>query len=429
MNLIHYFRQHEPQVFRYWDALTADQQNQLENQLQRIDLSILDKQKQLIKAPYKGFSGSYEPFEDFAFSGNAANRSIGEKLIKKGQAGCLLLAGGQGTRLGHRGPKGTYPISVVQNKSLFQLCAEKVQAASRWADHPLQLAIMTSSDNDEETRAFFHQHRFFGLGPDQVSFFVQESLPFLDAKGKLFLQTPWQIAEGANGNGNSLLKFSQSGLLKKWVDLGIETITIIPIDNPLADPFDAELIGYHAQQNVEVALKCTEKLHPEEKVGVLVKQEGHCAVIEYSEMKESEKNDRKKNGKLKHCCANLGLFCLSLSFIQKIVRENASLPLHKAWKSAQFIDNQDVSKTSSKPIAWKFETFIFDWLAYTKKVAALIAPREECFAPLKNFSGSDSPETVRHALLQRDRTILQKLTGRPAPETAFELPAEFYYKP
>ncbi len=172
-------------------------------------------------------------------------------------------------------------------------------------------------------------------------------------------------------------------------------MTIIPVDNPLADPFDAELIGYHAQQKVEITLKCTEKTDPEEKVGVVVRQEGRCAVVEYSEMSGQEKNARRKDGRLKHCCANLSLFCLSLGFIQRIVNEGLSIPLHKAWKAAQFVDEHSNTYSSSQPAAWKFETFIFDWLFHSKKVAALICPREECFAPLKNLKGPDSPETVR----------------------------------
>ena len=427
MSPLDYFRQHEPQIFRFWKKLTADQQRALEAQLKEIQVDTLKQQKKLLQEAGLHDSGSIDPFDDFAFSGHPGNISIGQKLIRQGQIGCLLLAGGQGTRLQHPGPKGTYPISAVKHKTLFQLCAEKVQAASTWAGRPLQLAIMTSPDNDAETCAFFRQHAFFGLLPSQVSFFMQGSLPLLDAQGNMFLKTPSQIAAGADGNGNSLLCFAQSGLLEKWLSQGIKTMTIILVDNPLADPFDAELIGFHDQQRAEITLKCTEKTEPGEKVGVVVRQKERCTVVEYSEMPESEKNERRSNGKLKHCCANLSLFCLSLSFIQRIVSEGRSLPLHKAWKAAQFIDDKGVTHFPSQPMAWKFETFIFDWLWHAAKVSALIYPREECFAPLKNLSGHDSPETVRSALLQRDRAVLQVLTGQPSPEFPFELPAEFYY--
>lgn len=427
MPAIDYFRKHAPQLFRFWGSLTADQQKAFETQLKQINLETLLEQQHLVQNPPVLDSTPLESFDDFAFSGNQDNRSIGQDLILKGKAGCLLLAGGQGTRLQHAGPKGTYPISVVNHKSLFQLCAEKIGAASAWARRPLQLAIMTSPDNDEETRSFFQEHHFFGLLPSQVAFFVQGSLPFLDAQGKLFLKTPSQIASGADGNGNSILAFAHSGLLKKWLDQGIEVMTIIPVDNPLADPFDAELIGFHTQEKVEITLKCTEKTDPEEKVGVVVRQEGRCAVVEYSEMSGQEKNARRKDDRLKHCCANLSLFCLSLGFIQRIANEGLSIPLHKAWKAAQFVNEHGNTYSSSQPAAFKFETFIFDWLLHSKKVAALICPREVCFAPLKNLKGPDSPETVRLALQQRDRALFQAVTGHPPPEGPFELPPEFYY--
>lgn len=427
MSSLDHFKHHEKQIFHTWEKLTAVQREALVDQLKRINVETLKKQKSLLQKPFLPDSYSFEPFDAFAFSGHEDNRAIGQTLIRNGQVGCLLLAGGQGTRLQHNGPKGTYPISPVYNKSLFQLCAEKIRATSNWAKRPLQIAIMTSPDNDEETKMFFQTHDYFGLKASQVNFFIQGSLPLLDAHGKLFLKTTYQIASGADGNGNSLLNFAQSGLLKQWLELGITVMTIIPVDNPLADPFDAELIGYHAQEKVEITLKCTEKTQPEEKVGVLVKQNARCTVVEYSEMPDSEKNARRTDGKLKHCCANLSLFCLSVSFIQRMLKEGNALPLHKAWKSAQGLDNNGMPRFSSEPIAWKFETFIFDWLLHAKDVAALLYPREECFAPLKNLAGPDSPETVRRALQQRDRSLLHALTGLPPPDFPFELSSEFYY--
>jgi UDP-N-acetylglucosamine/UDP-N-acetylgalactosamine diphosphorylase len=340
-------------------------------------------------------------------------------MLRSCKVGCLLLAGGQGTRLNHPGPKGTFPISPCKHKSLFQLCAEKVRAASSCAGLPLPLAIMTSPENDMETQHYFQSHAFFGLKEEQVSFFTQGTLPLLDSNGRLFLKTPYEVATGPDGNGNSFLSFAKSGLLEKWKNLEISTITVIPIDNPLADPFDAELIGSHSQRHNNITLKCTEKTDPEEKVGVIVKQDNRCKVIEYSEIPEKKKWAQRSDGKLKHCCANLSLFCFSLQFIDQMIRQNISLPLHKAWKAAHYVNHQGSS--------WKFETFIFDWLLYTDRVSALLYHRETCFAPLKNAEGTDSPETVRRALQNRDRAILQSLTGLPPPSFPFELSAEFYY--
>lgn len=422
-----HFWQQEPQLFQFWTTLTPNQKKALTHQIGHIRLDILKQQKQLIHESSINPINSFEPFDDFAFSGNLDLQEKGQQLIEQGRLGCLLLAGGQGTRLGHSGPKGTYPISIIKNKTLFQLCAEKIKAASLKAKCPLQLAIMTSPDNDEETRSFFQTHDFFGLDASQVSFFIQETLPCLNSKGHLFLQSTYKLAEGSNGNGHCLLSFAKSEIFTHWKRKGIEYMHVILVDNPLADPFDAELLGFHAAQKGDITLKCTEKIKSEEKVGLLVKQDEHCRVVEYSEMSVKEKEAKRPDGRLKHCCANLSLFCFSFSFIEEIIANHHILPLHKAWKAAAYVDEKGETHFPAQPNAWKFETFIFDWLIYAKKVSALIYPREECFAPLKNAKGADSPETVREAIQQRDKRIIQKITGLKAPDFPFELTAEFYY--
>lgn len=424
---LEYFKQHEPQLFRFWPQLTIEQQKVLENQLQSIDLSILEKQKQLIANPLSHAVRSFESFDDFAFSGNEEDRLNGQRLIEEGRVGCLILAGGQGTRLRYSGPKGTYPISVVKQKTLFQLCTEKVAAASRLAGRLLNLAIMTSPENEEETRLFFQSHAYFGLSSSQVFFFVQSSLPFLDAQGHLFLKSPYQLSTGADGNGCSLTCFVQSGIWEEWRRQGVEYLNLILVDNPLADPFDAELVGFLARQEGEVVIKCTEKKEEKEKVGLLVKQDERCKIVEYSEMEEKEKTARRPDGRLKHCCANLSLFCFSMPFIRRLADLHLPLPLHQAWKGGAYVDEEGNIRFSSEPFAWKFETFIFDWLHYAENVSALLYLREECFAPLKNWEGADSPEKVKAALQKRDRQVLESLTGLPAPSCPFELAADFYY--
>ena len=144
-------------------------------------------------------------------------------------------------------------------------------------------------------------------------------------------------------------------------------------------------------------------------------------------MSEDEKNKRRKDGRLKHCCGNMSLFCFSLSFIERMVSTEQTLPLHKAWKRAQYVDDKGLPHLSSEPIAWKFETFIFDWLKHTKKIAALLYPREQCFAPLKNLKGNNSPDSVRKALLEMDKKTIQKLNELPPPNFPFELAADFHY--
>lgn len=403
----------QEQLLAYWDTLNRGDQHHLLEQIYQLDLPTFKRQQAVLAQPKGSFN--IEPFDDVSRSGNAEDAKVGKRLITQGAVGCLLVAGGQGTRLNFNGPKGLFPISPVTHKTLFQLFAERTAAASRKANRLLPLAIMTSPLNDQVIREYFVQHHFFGLEPTQLSFFTQGMLPFLNLEGDLFLEDPCSIAYGPDGNGNALHSFVKKGIWEQWHRLGVQIVNFVLIDNPLADPFDAELIGFHAKQKDAITIKCVTRRDAEEKVGLLVKKEGKTSVIEYSELAEAERTATKSSGALKHQCANISLFCFDMPFIKRVANEQ--LPLHCALKPT----NQ------SKEKAWKFETFIFDLLPYTDQVHALLYPREECFAPLKNRSGEDSPVTVQKALQEEARRIYSKVTGTPAPEAPFELPTELYY--
>lgn len=396
------------------------------NEFQSIDSELLQQQRDLLlQEPTR--TGSLTPFSQFTEIGNDEHIKRGKKLIREGKVGCLLLAGGQGSRLRFSGPKGCYPISVIKNKTLFQLCAEKVLAAGKQAGRPLYLAIMTSHQNHKEVIDFFKTNSYFGLSSDQISFFPQSDLPLLTPEGKLFLESPDQISKGPDGNGRCLEHLYKSGIWSKWKASGVSYINMVLIDNPLADPFDAELIGFADQRGVDVAIKCTEKRSADEKVGVLIMEDNKCRVIEYSEMPDSAKKATTESGKLLHRCANLSLFCFSMDFAKNIATSDEPLPLHKAWKAVPYMDENGNTVTPTEPNAWKFEAFIFDVLARTEKVAALLYPRDVCFAPLKNASGADSPQSVRDALQNYERKVIEEITGLQAPEVAFELDQQFYY--
>ncbi|MBA2368379.1 MAG: UTP--glucose-1-phosphate uridylyltransferase [Candidatus Protochlamydia sp.] len=414
------------QLIKIWPELRSEEKLSILNQLGQLNLSILYQQKELLKEKPL-LEDAIEPFTNFAYAGSLEDQERGKRLVREGKMGCLLLAGGQGTRLKFSQPKGCYPVSVIKEKSLFQLLAEKVKSAGEQAGHPLNLAIMTSPENDQVTKEYFLEHAFFGLSSSQISFFTQSTLPLLDAEGHLFLESRSKIAEGPSGNGNALHDFFNSGLWGKWAQSGIEYVNMVLVDNPLADPFDFELLGYHVRSDSDITLKCTEKIMPEEKVGVVVKKDGRCQIIEYTELTEEKKTARQPNGSLTFCCANLSLFCFSMNFVKKTALSPVPLPLHKAWKAAKFLSQDGTSVLSEAPKAWKFERYIFDVLNYTDKVGALLYPRGRVFAPLKNAENSDTLETVRQALQQREKEILESITTLKAPKTPFELSAEFYY--
>ena len=401
-----------------WDELTVPQRTKLLDEIASIDLPLLKEQQAFIYSSKSPSFTSFSPLNDadYSLSGSMEDKKRGLELLSKGKVGCLLIAGGQGTRLGFNGPKGAYPVSNICHKSLFQLFAEKTDAASRYVGFKLPLAIMTSPLNDEETKRFFEQNTYFGI-ENQLSFFTQNTLPFLDANANLFLEKCDTVAHGPDGNGEALHRFYQSPIWKKWQEIGITRVLFVLVDNALADPFDAELVGFHERTSVDVTIKSTRRKIKSEKVGVLVKENNKIVVKEYFELNTQEKDATLQNGELKHSLANLSLFCFSMDFIEKV--SQSRMPLHKDLKSAQ------VSSETIK--AWKFEKFIFDVLPDAKSCKVLVFPREECFSPLKNPTGDNSLETVQKDLRERDFEIYKKITGRSPPHSNFELSQDFYY--
>lgn len=412
-------------ILNYFDSLTKEQQSQLYKQIESIDIHTFQIQQHMLLFRQSFCIKNFEPYKNFAVAGNSKDFNVGKELIAAGKVGCLVVAGGQGTRLRFEGPKGIFPVSLIKNKSLFQLLAEKVVAAGKQAGRTLPLAVMTSPINHVETVVFFEKNNFFGLEKEQISFFSQSMLPMLSEKGDLFLEERDRIAMGPDGNGSSLNHFWKQGLWEAWFKQGVHYLNYILIDNPLADPFDAELIGYHHNQGSQVTVKCTPRKDPFEKEGILVTHENKVKVIEYSEFPENEKHSTNSDGSLKHICANLSMFVFQMDFIKKAVKEN--IPLHMAHKAVKMLLADGRSTQSPEPNAWKFEKFIFDVLPLAEKVGALLYPRNRCFAPLKNSIGTNSIETVQAALLANDREVFFEITGKIPPSFPFELSQEFYY--
>lgn len=353
------------------------------------------------------------------------DKEIGEKLLKEGKVASLFVAGGQGTRLGFSGPKGCYPITPFRKASLFQLFAEKTKAASLFAEKKLPLLIMTSSINDEETKTFFKKNNNFGLDPSQLFFFTQPSLPFLTLDGKIFYESEGIPLLAPDGNGSSLKSLYDSGLLSLLQNMGVELLLFNLIDNPLLDPFDPYLIGAHYRTSSEITIKCIERDQLEEKVGLIIQENGITKVLEYSEFPKEEWEAKRDSSHFKFSLANISLFCFSLSFIEKV--KEIELPIHKALKPAPYKDLFQNTIVPIEPNAFKCERFIFDVLPLAKRVSVVKYLREECFSPLKSHVGSGSPTEVQKSLTQRDKEIISKITGTIPPSSCIEIDPSFYY--
>lgn len=413
------------------DHLKNLQPQQIENlteQVAKVDWLGYRKQQAFFAKKDQKSPLTLEAFTNYQKAGKMEYAEEGRRRIKKGEAACLIVAGGQGSRLGFDGPKGLFPITPYSKKSLFQFFSEKIAALSHLVGRSLPLAIMTSPHNHEETVSFFQEHNFFGLQPSFVDFFMQEHQLFLDEEGQAFLDRTDHLAEGPNGNGVACMQLVKSGVWDKWQQQGVRLVNFIQIDNPLADPFDAELIGYTAAQDCDVVIKSIKREDPQEKVGVIVLQEEKVSVVEYSEIEEKEQLARDSTGELKHPLANISQFCFNRDFIQRVGEMGyEALPMHCAHKATSYLNESGKVIRAKDPMAWKFETFIFDLLKLSKHTGVLVYPRSACYASVKNAEGPHSPKTVQEALEMREREIWERVKGVPAPDERFELPMEMYY--
>lgn len=379
---------------------------------------LLTRQRALLTGTSTADLSSFQPLSAVSSSGSALDQQLGETLIAEGKVGCLILAGGQGTRLGQEAPKGMVSVSPIRNKSLFQLFSERAVCAGRRAQRALPVAIMTSPINHAATRSYFEQHALFGLEESQLSFFSQGMLPLLDSQGNWMLVEPGILAEGPDGNGNALHSFFEQGIGEEWRKKGVEYVNVIFVDNPLADPFDSEFIGFAARSELEIGMKVIERLSTQEKMGIAVRQKDRIKVIEYSEFSAESSAH--------YSLASPGLFVFRMEFIRSLYEERKiQLSLHLAHKTASVFSagSQEIEK---KPV-FKCETFQFDLLDFTDKSAAILYPRERTYAPIKNATGEKSPDAAKESLLAFDRQIYTELSGLPAPSFAFELDPSFYY--
>ncbi|MCM8777266.1 MAG: UTP--glucose-1-phosphate uridylyltransferase [Candidatus Omnitrophica bacterium] len=327
--------------------------------------------------------------------------SIGENSIKAGETAVMIVAGGQGSRLGYPYPKGMYPISPVKGKSLFQIATEKVLALSLKYKINIPLLIMTNPETKEMIENFFNGNNYFGLTKECIFFFNQDILPSITPDGKLIIKEKTSIFANPDGHGGSLKAIWQSGLLDRMEKQGIKRIFYCHIDNPLVNVNDPVFLGWHIKEGAEFSLKVVKKREPEEKVGHFVISDGKPTIIEYIEFPDELKYKKDINGNLIFWAGSIGIHFIETSFIRKINKDGFALPYHRQVKKTK-IDNEE------KEI-WKFETFVFDAIPLADKVCCVETIREDEFAPLKNKEGEDSPEEVKKAMMNFYRKKLEEL--------------------
>jgi UDP-N-acetylglucosamine/UDP-N-acetylgalactosamine diphosphorylase len=405
-------------LFQFWNDLDESQQRALLRDVEGIDFERLQR---LLNARAEFLAGGgaakdraeqaqspvqliRQPKSDADFKAWKAAAAIGRDLIAQGKVGALLVAGGQGTRLGFDKPKGMFPVGPISGKTLYQWFAEQLRCRGRESRRSIPYFIMTSEATHNDTLQFFKEHNFFGLVKEDVFMFQQGVLPAIDSNSdRILLDQKNRVSLSPDGHGGVLHALSLHGLVEEMTRRGIEYLYYHQVDNPTAIVCDPAFIGWHVQQQSEVSTKVVAKVAPEERMGVVCTVDGRTEIIEYSDLTAEQSRKKDSTGNYVFWAGNTAIHVFSVGFLDRLIEEQIDLPYHIAKKAVQFVDDTGDRVTPTSPNATKFEQFIFDTLPLASNALVVEADRAAEFNPVKNKDGADSPETTRAALVRNHR--------------------------
>jgi UDP-N-acetylglucosamine/UDP-N-acetylgalactosamine diphosphorylase len=391
-------------VLRFWEQLAPEAQRALAQQAAALDLPALLRgfrsTQQAAARDAKLEAPAVEALPEHG--GDPAQRTEarerGEALLREGRVALLVVAGGQGSRLGFDGPKGLYPLGPVTGRSLFALQAQRIRRMRARTGAAIPWYVMTSDATDAATRSAFEETAYFGLPARDVVFLRQGMVPSFDFDGKLILERPDQIFQNPDGHGGSLTALLASGALDDMERRGITTIFYYQVDNPLVALGDPVFLGFHAVVGAEVSCKSLRKREPEEKMGVFARIDGRMGVVEYTEIAPEQRDARDASGGLVYDAGNLAVHAFEVDFVRRVAAEaDRWLPWHASAKKIPTIDSAGAPLAPDEPNGLKLERFVFDALRAAETVCIVEAPRDE-YGPVKNATGADSPESSRREL-------------------------------
>jgi len=386
-------------IIKFLEKLDEQKQDELIKQIQKIDFNQITELYNNTKKEIEFKESKIEPVKylDKAKLTDSQRQKfdkIGEETIKAGEYAVVTMAGGQGTRLGHQGPKGTFKLDVYgKGKYLFEILTENLKEANQKYGVTIPWYIMTSKENNKETVDFFGKHNYFGYDKNNVTIFTQSELPLVNEQGKLLMGKNFKIKEASDGNGGTYSSLRASGCLAEMKEKGIKWVFIGGVDNVLLKMADVTLLGMAKEQKAQIASKSVVKANPHEKVGVFGKMNGRPKVIEYSELPTKMAEQRDRQGELKYGESHIMCNLYTIEAIEKISKE--TLMYHSAHKKNSYIDEDGKEIIPEEPNSFKFESFIFDAFEFFDDIAILRGKREDDFAPVKNKEGADSPKTAK----------------------------------
>lgn len=384
---------HQEHLLTYVGELSYRKKEKLFAQIANLDWSFMD----YVQKEHKTNTGVIEPLGALALADIQAQqeyyRKVGIQSIERGELALLLLAGGQGTRLGYDKPKGCFNMGITRELSIFELLLEHTMDVVRQAGTWIPLYIMTSDINYTSTVNFFEEHDYFGYNADYVTFFVQELNPVTDFQGRILMTSKYSLAMAPNGNGGWFRSMERVGLLKHIFSSNVKWINVFSVDNVLQRIADPVFLGATIDSGKMCGAKVVRKSNSEEKVGAICKENGKPHIIEYYELSEEMKNLRQADGSLAYG------YGVTLNYLFPIQRLKETLeiqmPLHVVKKAVPYMDASGVLVNPTKPNAYKYETLALDLIHEMEDCLVFEIDREKEFAPVKNKMGIDSIDTAR----------------------------------
>ena len=381
------------------EKLDETKKQELIEQINKIDFHQMMELYQNTKKEIKFKEGKIEPVPYLDKAKLTKDQreefdELGEEIVKNNQYAVVTMAGGQGTRLGHTGPKGTFKLDVYgKGKYLFEILADNLQEANKKYGVVINWYIMTSKENNADTVEFLEKNNYFGYDKNKVIIFKQSELPLVDTEGKFLINKEYKIKEASDGNGGTYSSLRASGCLADMKEKGIKWVFIGSVDNALLKMIDVTLLGMAIKKGVQIASKSVAKANPQERVGVFCKMNNHPKVIEYTELPEKMAEEVDSDGELKFGESHIMCNLYTIDAIEKISKE--PLIYHTAFKKNSYIDENGKEVIPTEPNSYKFESFIFDAFELFDDIAILRGKREDDFAPVKNKEGVDSPKTAK----------------------------------
>ncbi len=385
-------------LLRYYDELSEEEKECLLAQIAGIDFSTLEK----LDGKKEGTDAvrNIEPLGALTIPEIEKNRDYYEKkgldAIRQYKVGAILLAGGQGTRLGYDKPKGTFNIGETKELYIFECLINNLLEVVKKAGTYVPLAIMTSDINYEDTKEFMVMHDYFGYDAEYVHFFIQDMAPATDFNGKIYLADKGKIAMSPNGNGGWFTSFVNAGLLEVFAGYGVEWMNVFAVDNVLQKIADPCFVGAAIDSGKVSAAKVVSKAFPEEKVGLLCTEDGRPSIVEYYEMTDEMMYSKDENGMPLYNYGVILNYLFSLDELKRIMED--PLPVHIVEKKIPYIDDNAQTVKPTEPNGYKYELLVLDVIHLMRDCLSYEVVRDKEFAPIKSLTGVDSLETARELL-------------------------------